>query len=72
LIESIQIRWFSRRSGGGGWSGRAVAQRRPRVSKLELKGLSDYHSGEVAVKAATRGSSGPNKRATLMKHLLKR
>ncbi len=36
----------------GGWSGRAVAQRRPRVSKLGLKGLSDYHSNEIAVEAA--------------------
>jgi hypothetical protein len=43
LIESIQIRWFSRWSAGGGWSGRAEAQRRPRVSKLRAKGLSDYH-----------------------------
>jgi hypothetical protein len=34
FIESTQIRWFSRGSGGGGWSGRDVAQRRPRVSKL--------------------------------------
>jgi hypothetical protein len=25
--SSTQIRWFSRRSGGGGWFGRAVAQR---------------------------------------------
>ncbi len=25
-VESTQIRWFSRWSGGGGWSGRAVAQ----------------------------------------------
>jgi hypothetical protein len=39
LVKFIQIRWFSRRSGGGGLSGREVAQRRPRVSKLGLKGL---------------------------------
>jgi hypothetical protein len=25
LVKSTQIRWFSRRSGGEGWSGRAVA-----------------------------------------------
>ncbi len=36
LIESTQIRWFLRRSGRGGWSGRAVAQQRPRISKLGL------------------------------------
>ncbi len=59
-------------SGGGGWSGRAVAQWRPRVSKLGLKGLSDYHSNETAVEAARRGASGPNKRATLIKYLLKK
>ncbi len=45
---------------------------RPRVSKLGLKGLSDYHSNEMAVEAARWEASGPNKRATLMKHLLKR
>ncbi len=69
MDESPQIRWFSRRSGGGGWSGRAVAQRRPRVSKLGLKGLSDYHSNETAVEAARRGASGLNKRATLTKNI---
>ncbi len=46
---------------GGGWSGRAVAQRRPRVSNLGLKGLSDYHSNETAVEAAGREARGPNK-----------
>jgi hypothetical protein len=50
---------------GGGWSGRAIAQRRPRVSKLRLKGLSNYHSNDTAVEAARRGASGLNKRATL-------
>jgi hypothetical protein len=44
----------------------------PRVSKLGLKGLSDYHSNEMAVEAARRETSGPNKRATLTKHLFKR
>jgi hypothetical protein len=48
--------------GGGDWSGRAIAQRMPRVSKLRLKGLSDYHSNEAAVKAARRGASGLNKK----------
>jgi hypothetical protein len=72
LVESTQVRWFSRRSGGGGWSGRAVAQQRPKVSKLGLKRLSDFHSNEIAVEAASGGASEPNKRATLMKHLLKR
>jgi hypothetical protein len=50
----------------------AIAQQSSRVSKLGLKGLSDYHSNEIAVEAARRGASGPNKRATLMKHLLNR
>jgi hypothetical protein len=58
LVKSTQIRWFSRRSGEGGWSSRAVAQRRPRVSKLGLKGLSDYHYNETAVEAARRGTIG--------------
>ncbi len=40
LVESTQIRWFLRQSGGGGWSVRVVAQGWPRVSKLGLKGLS--------------------------------
>ncbi len=52
MVESTQIRWFSRRSCGGGWSGRAVAQRRSRISKLGLNGLSDYYFNEIAVKAA--------------------
>jgi hypothetical protein len=61
LVKFIQIRWFLRRSGGGAWSGRAVAQRRQRVSTLGLKGLPDYHSNETAVKAAGQEASGPNK-----------
>ncbi len=65
LVESTQIRWFLKWSGREGWSGRAITQRRPRVSKLGLKGLSDYHSNETAVEAARRGANGPNKRATL-------
>ncbi len=40
---------------------RAVAQWRPRVSKLVFKGLSDYHSTETAVKATRWEASGPNK-----------
>jgi hypothetical protein len=51
---------------------RSEAQRRPRVSKLRAKGLSDYHSSETVVKAARRGASGPYKRATLMTYLLKK
>jgi hypothetical protein len=51
---------------------RAVAQRRPRFSKLGLKGLSDYYSNEIAVEAARRGPVGRIKRATLMKFYLKR
>jgi hypothetical protein len=72
LVEFTQIRWFLRLSGGGGWSGSAVAQWRPRVSKLGLKGLSDYHSNETAVEAVRQGASGPNKRATLINYLLKK
>ncbi len=53
-------------------SGRAAAQRRPRVSKLGLKGLSDYLSNETAVEAARQGAHGRNKRATLTTCLLKK
>ncbi len=69
LIESTQIRWFSRWSGRGG---RAEAQRRPRVSKLRAKGLFNYHSNEIVVEAVRWGASGPNKRATLTTCLLKK
>ncbi len=72
LIKSTQIRWFSRWSGGGGWSCRAEVHQRPRVSKLRAKGLSDYHSSEILLKAARQGASGPNKRATLTTYLLKK
>ncbi len=72
MVLSTRIRWFSRQSDGGGWSGRAVAQWRQRVSKLGLKGLSDFQSNKMAVEGARQGASGPNKRATLMTYLLKR
>ncbi len=72
LVKSTQIRWFLRRSGGGGWSCRPVAQRRPTVSKIGLKGLSNYHSNETVVEAARWGASGLNKRATLTEYLLKK
>ncbi len=52
--------------------GRAEAQRRPRVSKLRAKGLSDYHSSEKVVEAVRRGASGPDKRATLTTYVLKK
>ncbi len=55
MIESTQIRWFSIRLGGGGWFGRAL---RPRVSKLGLKGPSDYYSNDIAVHTTSRGASG--------------
>ncbi len=42
----------------GSWSGRAAAQRRPRVSKLRAKGLSDYHSNEIAAEADRREARG--------------
>ncbi len=71
LVESTQIRRFSWQLGRGGWSGRAIAQLRPRFSKLGLKGLSDFISNEIAVEVAGQEASGPNKRATLTKHLLK-
>jgi hypothetical protein len=61
LNESTLIRQFSRRSGRRGCSSGAVVQRRSRVSKLRLKGLSDYHSNERVVKASRREASGPNK-----------
>jgi hypothetical protein len=51
-----------------GWSRKATAQQRPRVSKLGLKGLSVCHSNETEVEAAI----GQNKRATLTETLLKR
>ncbi len=72
LIKSTQIRWFSRWSGRGGWSGGAEAQQRLRVSNLRTKGLSDYHSNETVVEAARWGTSGLNKRATLTTCLLKK
>jgi hypothetical protein len=72
LVEFTEIRWFLRRSGGGGLSGRAKVQQRPRVSNLRLKGLSDYHSNGIAVEAARQEATGPNKRAALTKHLLKK
>ncbi len=58
LIESTQIRLFSRWSGEGGWSDRAIAQQRSRISKLGLKGSSEYHSNEIAVEAARRRARG--------------
>jgi hypothetical protein len=68
LVESTQIRWFSRWSGRGGWSGWVAAQQRPRVSKLRLKGLSDYHCNETVVEAARWGATGP-KKGLLSRHV---
>jgi hypothetical protein len=56
---------------GGGWSNKAIVQRRPRVSKLGLKRLSDYCFSEIGVEAARREASRPNKRATLTECFLK-
>ncbi len=67
-----QIRWFSRLSGGGGWSGRVVAQRKAKSLKIGLKGLSDYYSSEIAVEATRWEDSGLNKRATLKENLIKK
>ncbi len=72
MVESTQIRWLSRGSGEGGCSGRTIAQRRPRVSKLGLKGLSFYHSNETAVEAARWEPAGGIKRATLTECLFKK
>ncbi len=72
IVESTLIRWFSRLSGRRGWSGKAIAKRRLRVSKLGSKRLSYCHSNETAVNAARLGASGPNKRSTLRKYLLKK
>jgi hypothetical protein len=72
LIKSTQIRWFLRQSGGRGWSSRAEAQQRPRISKLRAKRLYNYHTNETVVEAARRGASGQNKRATFTIHLLKK
>jgi hypothetical protein len=58
LVESTQIRWFLRQSGGGGCSGRVIAEQKPKVSKLGLKGLSDYHSNETTVEPTRRVASG--------------
>ncbi len=55
----------------GSWSGRAVAQRRARVSKLGLKGLSDYHLNETVIEAARRGQWA-EEGATLTTCLLKK
>ncbi len=49
MVASTQVRWFLRLSGKAGWSGKALTLRRPRVSKLGLKGLSDYYSNGIAV-----------------------
>jgi hypothetical protein len=55
LIKSTQIRWFSRWSGGGCWSSRAIAQWSPTVSKLGLKGPFHHYSNEIAGEVARRG-----------------
>ncbi len=72
LIKSTQIRWFSRQLGGRGWSSRAEAQRRPRISKLRAKRLSNYHANEKVVETTRGGASGQIKRVTITKHLLKK
>jgi hypothetical protein len=63
LIEPTQIRWFSRWSCGGGWSSRAIAQRRSRILKLGFKGLS--------IGAARHGSNWAELTATLTGNLLR-
>jgi hypothetical protein len=51
------------------WQSRSSAE--AKSLKLGLKVPSDYYSNEIAVKAARRESSWPNKRATLTEFLLK-
>jgi hypothetical protein len=41
---------------------RVVVQQKQKVSKLGLKGPSDYYFNEIAVEAARWKASGPNKR----------
>jgi hypothetical protein len=41
---------------------RAIAQQRPRVSIIGVRGLPNYHSNEIAVEAARLGSGGPYKK----------
>ncbi len=53
-------------------SGRAVAQRRPRVSKLGLKRPSDWHSNEIAVEVARQGASGSKLKSYYNGKLLKK
>jgi hypothetical protein len=55
-VHSDQL--FLERIRQGRWSGRAVDQQRPGVSKLGLKGLSDYYSNKIAVEVARRGPVG--------------
>ncbi len=64
LIESTQIRWFSIRSGGGGWSGRAKLSG-GQESQTKGQGTGQLPPQWAIAKAARRGARGPNKRTTL-------
>ncbi len=61
LIESTQIRSFSRWSGGGGWFGRAVAQQRLRISKLRAKDFPTTTQMRQQSRQPEGGPVGPNK-----------
>ncbi len=59
-IESTQIRWFSRWSGGGGWSGR---EKLSRGQEPQTKGQGTIRLPPqwATTKAARRGARGQNK-----------
>ncbi len=73
LIESTQIRWFSRWSGGGGWSGRAKLCESESAKSLKTKGQGTFRLPLkwTTAEADRLGATGPNKRATLTTYLLK-
>jgi hypothetical protein len=70
LIESTQIGWFSRWSGGGGWSGRTKLSG-GQESQTKGQGTVRLPLKWATAEAARQGASGPNKRATLTTYLLK-
>jgi hypothetical protein len=65
LVKSTRIRWVLEIIRGG-----ETGSTEPQLSggqnlKTRVKGLSDYYSNEIAVKAARQEASGPDKRVTL-------
>ncbi len=59
-IEPTQIRWFSRWSGGGGWSGRAQLSG-GQESQTKGQGAVRLPPQWATTEAARRGARGPNK-----------